>query len=334
VTEWLGRGATGEVFAVTDPDGVVAAACKKWRAAAASGAAVATSDAKAAPAKRADGAAGDADDTNGAGDAARAAAATAVAGTTRRSTRVKSSESVIQRATRLAARLKGSPDRPKPKSRARVPESASGAGSPAAAAAALSAIAPSDDARTWCGVAKWFRRLDSAEELQRAFDCEVNAYSVLNAARCPGVLYCVASVFPYLLLDGVGDKVTKLVHDDIEPLLNIMEAMHTAGVLHMDLRLSNFVRCRGRITVIDFTCSVCAVRWPEASPRCIHARSRPFTPFPSPVHVLRLGVAVCGFRWWARVSRATAVARRQVLRTRNTKRASTASSLCQRPRTI
>ncbi len=89
---------------------------------------------------------------------------------------------------------------------------------------------------------------------------EVNAYKVLNAAKCPGILFCVASQYPYVLLDGVGDHVTKLVIDDVQPLLHTLQTMHSCGVLHLDLRLSNFLLVGDRITVIDFTCAVSAQR--------------------------------------------------------------------------
>jgi hypothetical protein len=177
-------------------------------------------------------------------DAASAAASVASSSVVGRRT----SERLKKKAEAQVKRLLASPDRPKREGRAAV--------TTVTAAGSLSLSAAADGIRSWQGIAKWYRRSANKPDPKGEFAREVQAYEVLNAAHCPGVLLCVASRYPYVLLDGVGDRVTKLVVNDIEPLLHTIKTMHSCGVMHLDIRLSNLVRHENRITVIDFTCSV------------------------------------------------------------------------------
>jgi hypothetical protein len=309
ICEWLGRGSTGEVFSVVDPDGEALALCERWRSAPTPAAWRAPAPAAAAAVDvKAEGAVPAAAEAKAAPAAAASAAASG------------SSDGVVPRRSRRLAKLKecrnrvaGTPDRPRRPAAAAAATGGASAGELALAGAA-------DGLRSWYGVAKWYRRLGGGggSDLRRAFEREVDAYRVLNAAHCEGVLFCVAAEYPYVLLDGLGDPVTKLVIADVKPLLRTLETMHKCGVLHLDLRYSNLLRRGDSITVIDFTCSV---RAPVCRVDC-HVLS------PLTLHLLGPSIRYRPKR------QVMAVAHRPVHRTRNSPRASSAKTSCRRPRTI
>jgi serine/threonine-protein kinase RIO1 len=71
-----------------------------------------------------------------------------------------------------------------------------------------------------------------------------------------GVLTLLAAEWPCLLLNEVGERVEELLTHDVSSLVAAIRTIHSAGVIHNDLRLSNLIRVRGAIQIIDFTAAV------------------------------------------------------------------------------